>query len=304
MNNDLQYNKAGQGKRDSRYAWKRFFLIIIGLIAALLALLAISILYLRWVNPPATAFTLREDWEQLEMERYDLRDYWIPQEELPEHLKWAVVASEDQRFWEHWGLDMLAIDEALEERRRGERQRGASTITQQVAKNLYLSPAESWIRKGVEAGIAVLIELLWPKERILEVYLNIAEFGPGLFGVGKAAAEIFGVAPNQLEPDASARLAAVLPSPKRMRVDPPSPYAEERSQWILRQMTHLSGIPYLPEIDLDTLDTIEDADPLPWDFDPDTIRLDPVEPPQAGEDTILWDDIPDSLLFLENGMEQ
>jgi len=109
-----------------------------------------------------------------------------------------------------------------------------------------LWPAESFFRKGIEAGITILIELIWPKERIIEVYLNIAEFGPGVFGIGKASNQFFGLQASELKPDMSARLAAVLPNPKRMRVNPPSPYAEDRSRWILRQMNRLSGIDYVP----------------------------------------------------------
>lgn len=216
---------------------------------SLLLLFTFSILTLRWVNPPVTAFVLQENWQELETERYSLREQWVDHEDLPEHLQWAVVASEDQRFWEHWGLDLAAIEDALEERREGTRERGASTISQQVAKNLFLSPAQSFIRKGVEAGITMLIELFWTKERILEVYLNIAEFGPGVFGAGKAAETFFGIHASQLDPDQSARLAAVLSSPKRMRVEPPSPYTRERSRWILRQMRQLTGVRYSRESD-------------------------------------------------------
>jgi len=226
--------------------WKGILKGVAATLVALFLLLAGSILSLRWINPPVTAFVLQESWQELGLERYSLRGKWVGREALPEHLQWAVVASEDQRFWQHQGFDMEAIREALEERREGTRQRGASTISQQVAKNLYLWPAHSFVRKGLEAGITVLIELLWPKERILEVYLNIAEFGPGVFGVGKAAETFFGIEASQLVPEQSARLAAVLPSPKRMRVHPPSPYTQERSRWILRQMTQLSGIRYLP----------------------------------------------------------
>ena len=244
-------------------------------------ILLISIICLRWINPPFTAFTLREDWQNLGAERYNLHEWWTQRDELPHHLKWAVIASEDQNFHHHRGFDIESIREALDERREGVRQRGASTISQQVAKNLYLWPGESFVRKGIEAGITVLIEVFWPKERILEVYLNIAEFGPGVFGVGKAADKFFGTTPDRLEPGMSARLAAVLPSPKRMRVEPPSPYAKERSQWILRQMTHLTGISYLPPIADEPED---DPDPLPpgfeffFDFDLDTL-----EPPEELE---------------------
>lgn len=157
---------------------------------------------------------------------------------------WAVVAAEDQLFFEHSGFDLESIEEAWDERRQGKRIRGASTISQQVAKNLFLSPAQSFFRKGIEAGITVLIELFWTKERIIEVYLNIAEFGPGIFGIGKASEVYFGRPAPELTPEMSARFAAVLPSPKRMRVNPPSPYTQERSRWILRQMNQLTGKTY------------------------------------------------------------
>lgn len=204
--------------------------------AFLFLLLIVSVVTLRWVNPSFTSFTLREDWVSLDMERHNLRDFWIPGDELPGNLKRAVITSEDQRFYEHFGLDWSAIEEAMDERRSGDRQRGASTITQQVAKNLYLWPGQSWIRKAFEAGIAILIEITWSKERILEVYLNIAEFGPGLYGAGKATSVWFGKEARALTLEESARMAAVLSSPKRMRVNPPSPYTIERSRWILRQM--------------------------------------------------------------------
>ena len=220
------------------------YAVLFLLLTIFLALLA-SVVALRWVNPPATSFVLRQDWESLQAEQYSLREHWVSYENIPRHTMQAVVASEDQLFWDHWGFDFESIEEAWEERMEGERSRGASTITQQVAKNIYLWPAESYIRKGIEAGITLMIELFWPKERIIEVYLNIAEFGPGIFGIGKASEQLFGLPASGLEPDMSARLAAVLPNPKRMRVNPPSPYAKERSRWILRQMTLRTGTPYV-----------------------------------------------------------
>ena len=221
---------------------KGFVLIFLAVFAALL----FSVILLRWINPPATSFMLQQNWESMQVEQYSLKDHWVDYEDLPKHSAWAVVASEDQLFWDHNGFDFESIQEAWEDRQEGVRSRGASSITQQTAKNLYLWPAESFFRKGIEAGITILIELIWPKERIIEVYLNIAEFGPGVFGIGKASNQFFGLQASELKPDMSARLAAVLPNPKRMRVNPPSPYAEDRSRWILRQMTRLSGIDYVP----------------------------------------------------------
>lgn len=210
-------------------------------VLVMVLMVILTILSLRWVNPPFTAFSLQADWEQLDRESYDLRTEWVQYDDIPEHMIWAVVASEDQLFFEHFGFDLESIEEAWEDHREGVRTRGASTITQQVAKNLFLSPAQSFIRKGVEAAITLCIELLWPKERIIEVYLNIVEFGPGVFGIGKASDVYFNRPVSQLTPEMAARFAAVLPNPKRMRVNPPSPYTQERSRWILRQMNQLTG---------------------------------------------------------------
>ncbi len=213
---------------------------------------------------------LREDWVALQQERYNLREWWVHGDEIPEHMKWAVVASEDQLFWEHRGFDVGSIREAWDDHQAGRRTRGASTISQQVAKNLFLSPAHSFFRKGIEAGITVFIELLWPKERIIEVYLNIAEFGPGIFGVGKAADYFWGSPASSINPDRAARLAAVLPSPKRMRAEPPSPYAYERSRWILRQMTQLTGTRYIQP---DPAGAAEAEEPELEDIDPFLLQL-------------------------------
>lgn len=246
-------------------------------ILGLLFLLVFTILLLRWVNPPFTSFTMQADWDELGRESYNLRTEWIHKEEIPEHMTWAVVAAEDQLFFEHFGFDFESIEEAWQERQEGERTRGASTISQQVTKNLFLSPAQSLFRKGVEAGITVLIELFWPKERIIEVYLNIAEFGPGLFGFGKASEVYFNRAATQLTPEMAARFAAVLPSPKRMRVHPPSPYTQERSRWILRQMNQLTGKTfYTFETDREPPDEEPEmpADSIQQNIQPDTISFD------------------------------
>lgn len=272
---------------------KAIAVAIFGAVISLFILLIFTILILRWANPPFTSFTLREDWENLETERHDLKEWWTPSEQIPAHLQWAVIASEDQLFQDHSGFDIESIKEAIDERRKGERSRGASTITQQTAKNLFLWPDQSYFRKGIEAGITVIIELLWPKERILEVYLNIAEFGPGLYGIGKAADSEFGIHPTDLQPEMSARLAAVLPSPKRMRVEPPSPFAQKRSRWILKQMSQLSGIAYLPA---DTIENIDDIDP--FNSDSLSVLLDEATLFEPGTDTVRMENLPDSLIHI------
>lgn len=226
---------------------KKYLKIIGGVFLGWSFWLLMIILLLRWINPPFTAFTLQEDWEEIGKERYNLRQTWVPYKEIPDHLKLAVVASEDQRFYEHWGLDLSAIDKALEEKERKGRIRGASTITQQVAKNLFLSPARSYFRKGIEAGIAVLIEVMWTKQRILEVYLNTAEFGPGMFGVNAASNFYYGKSASRLTPKEAARMATVLPNPKIIEPVPASEYVQERSHWILKNMEQLSGLAFLPK---------------------------------------------------------
>lgn len=285
-------NSYNDSTSEKKPLYKRPRLYIYSVVIALLSIFLIlfsTVVALRWINPSFTSFTLQQEWDELGVERYSLKEYWVPAEQIPVHSQWAVVGAEDQLFWEHNGFDFESIREAWDDRQEGVRSRGASTITQQVAKNLFLWPAESFFRKGIEAVITVLIELTWPKERIIEVYLNIAEFGPGIFGIGKAAEEFYQVPASSLEPEMSSRLAAVLPNPKRMRVNPPSPFAEERSAWILRQMTRLSGIAYI-EIE-DTTQTTPDS----------TISIQSIQPDSLGtrfiNDQESHFDEPDSLLF-------
>lgn len=217
---------------------------------ALLAVAASSVLAvvaLRWVDPPTSAFILQQHvtaWWHNERQLRP-RHVWVDAEAISPHAGVAVVAAEDQKFPHHHGFDVAAIADARREHGQGGRLRGASTISQQVAKNLFLWPGRTWVRKGLEAYFTVLIETLWPKRRILEVYLNVAEFGPGLFGVGAASEVIFRKPPARLQPAEAALLAAVLPNPVRLRADRPSAYVLERRNWILRQMEQLGGPEYL-----------------------------------------------------------
>jgi len=163
-------------------------------------------------------------------------------------MQLAVIASEDQRYPLHSGLDIEAIRDALEERERKGRLRGASTITQQTAKNLFLWPGKNLFRKGLEAWFAVWMELLLDKRRILELYLNIVEFGPGIYGVEAASQRYFGKSALKLQDWEASRLAAVLPNPYRFSVSRPSPYILQRGRWIRRQMRQL-GAGYLKQLD-------------------------------------------------------
>jgi len=201
------------------------------------------VVLLRWINPPTTAFMIRDRASALFSgdDGHQFLHEWRDWEQISKQAALAVVAAEDQRFAQHRGFDFKQIDKALENRERGRRVRGASTISQQVAKNLFLWPGQSWFRKGLEAGITVLIELAWPKQRILEVYLNVAEFGRGTWGVQAASQRFFRKDAAQLNRSEAALLAAVLPSPKRYRADNPGPYVRKRQAWIERQMVALGG---------------------------------------------------------------
>lgn len=191
---------------------------------------------LRWVDPPFTAMMLQQP-----VPLESLRRTWVARSAIAIEAAEAVIASEDQRFLVHNGFDFASMEQAWRDYRAGGSLRGASTITQQVAKNLFLWSGRSFVRKGIEAYFTLLIESLWPKERTLEVYLNIAEMGEGVFGVESAAAEFFGSTAANLGADEAALLAAVLPNPKQLRADRPSDYVRGRQRWILGQMRSLKA---------------------------------------------------------------
>jgi monofunctional biosynthetic peptidoglycan transglycosylase len=217
-------------------------------LAAWFALGVVAVVALRFVPPIASAVMI-EDWlgARLAGDRaFALRYRWTPWERVAKTLPIALVAAEDQKFPFHRGFDFDAIQSAIADADEGERLRGASTISQQVAKNLFLWNGRSFVRKGLEAYFTVLLETLWPKRRILEVYLNIAEFGDGVYGAAAASERFFGVAPSQLDARQAALLAAVLPNPARLHVDRPSPYVLRRAAWIQRQAAQLGGPAYLP----------------------------------------------------------
>jgi len=218
--------------------------------AAWAAVTVTAVVALRWVDPPTTAFMIRDRARALfgRDEGYEFRHEWRDLDDISRHAPLAVVAAEDQQFPQHHGFDFKQIDKALTDRERGRRVRGASTISQQVAKNLFLWPGQSWFRKGLEAGLTVLIELAWPKQRILEVYLNVAEFGRGTWGVQAASRKFFRKDAARLTRAEAALLAAVLPAPRRYRADAPGPYVRKRQVWIERQMAALGGPAYLADM--------------------------------------------------------
>ncbi|NWO09353.1 monofunctional biosynthetic peptidoglycan transglycosylase [Chromohalobacter salexigens] len=181
-------------------------------------------------------------------EPISIHQQWRPWASLSDNAKLAVIASEDQRFPMHHGFDFNQMQKALDAWFSGDSLRGASTISQQTAKNLFLWTDRTWVRKGFEAWFTVLIELLWPKERILEVYLNIVEWDSGVFGLEAAAQHYFGVSANQLSAVQASRLAAILPNPREWSASRPSAYIQQRSQWIRQQMRQLGGSAYLERL--------------------------------------------------------
>jgi len=204
----------------------------------------LAVLPLRWIDPPTTAFMLQDD-----SGREPLLREWVDWESLGTAMPLAVVASEDQRFADHMGFDVGQIRKSIDAAQRGGRLRGASTVTQQLVKNLYLSSSRSFVRKGLEAWLTLVMELSLPKRRILELYVNVAELGPGIYGVGAASRYYFGKTAAGLSDADAALLAATLPNPVRLRADAPSPYLRERQSWILRQMQRLRREDWLRRID-------------------------------------------------------
>lgn len=195
---------------------------------------ALSILWAavyRFAPPPGTLTMLERRLAGAQIERR-----WTRLEDVSPDLVAAVIAAEDSRFCLHGGIDFEAIDKAMEDARRGGRLRGASTISQQTAKNAFFWNGRSWLRKGGEAWMTLVIETLWSKRRIMEIYLNIAEWGDGAFGVEAAAQKRFGKSARDLTPREAALLASVLPNPAKWRVDPPGPYVQKRSRTVEARM--------------------------------------------------------------------
>ncbi|MCD9027524.1 monofunctional biosynthetic peptidoglycan transglycosylase [Luteimonas sp. BDR2-5] len=210
-----------------------------------------QVLVLRFVDPPFSAFMAIRQIEAWTDGDDDVRVYyqWRDLDRIATSLPVAVIAAEDQNFARHRGFDLDAIEKARDHNARGGSVRGASTISQQTAKNLFLWGGRSWLRKGLEGWYTLLIELLWPKTRILEVYVNIAEFGDGIYGAQAAARRHFGKDAAQLSPNESARLAAVLPSPRRYSASRPGPYVQRRAQWIERNARQIGGPAYVEALD-------------------------------------------------------
>lgn len=216
-------------------SWRR----IIG--AFLFAFLACSLficLILRWLPPPTTAFMLYCHYHDLtnSFSYKPIRYHWVSSRNISPNATAAVIAAEDQRFYEHSGFDLNEIQSSIDNYMEGGKLRGASTISQQVAKNIFLTPSRSFIRKGIEAWFTFLIELFWSKQRILEVYLNIAEFGDHIYGIEAASRRYFGIPAKNLSRSQAALLASTLPNPILLQAANPSAYLLRKQQWVLKQM--------------------------------------------------------------------
>ena len=185
----------------------------------------------RFASPPGTLTMVAR-----QLAGDDIIHPWTPLDEISPHLVRAVIAAEDTRFCAHHGIDFEAVEKALEDSKNGKRLRGASTISQQTAKNAFLWNGGGWARKGVEAWMTMVVETLWPKRRVMEVYLNIAEWGDGYFGAEAAARGRFGKSARDLTPREAALLAAVLPSPNKWRANPAGPYVRRRAALLQRRM--------------------------------------------------------------------
>lgn len=270
------------------------FVRLIKLLLILIVLAFLSILLLKWVPPPTTAFMLASPTKPVQYQ-------WVPANRIADAARKAVVAAEDQKFRTHNGFDVEAMEKAYAHNKKSKRKRGASTISQQTAKNVFLWSGGGYFRKGVEAGLTLLIENIWGKDRILEMYLNIAEFGPGIYGVEAASQAYFHKSAAQLTPNEAARLAAVLPSPRRWKVTAPGAYVQKRVSWIMGQMGYGHGPaeePEPPSVGPESGGQLNDADdstildnvpvtspsivePMPGEAEPEPTPVAPVQEPET-----------------------
>jgi monofunctional biosynthetic peptidoglycan transglycosylase len=222
-------------KKAWRFTWKAamwFFIISI-----------VSVILFRWVPIPVTPLMLVRCVEQkLDGKEMKLKKDWVSLNEISPKLQLAVVCSEDQNFLKHNGFDFEAIDKALEYNETHKRTRGASTISQQTAKNVFLWPGRSWIRKGFEVYFTFLIEIFWSKERIMEAYLNVIEMGDGIYGAQAASRTFFKKDAKYISASEAATIAAVLPNPRKFNAGKPSAYVQGRRSWVLKQMGFWGGV--------------------------------------------------------------
>lgn len=238
--------------RQNSFSTKRTFhkilkFLLKSLVVCLLLPIPVIIIF-RWIDPPASAYIMQHKISMYFSDESNREiDYqWVDMENISPNLAIAVIASEDQKFPEHFGFDFESIKKAFSSKRK--KMRGASTITQQVARNLFLWPGRSWLRKSAEVYLTFLIEVLWSKHRILEVYLNYAQFGKYIYGAESASKYFFNKPAKKINRNQAALMAAVLPNPVRFRIERPSNYIQNRTVWIKIQIAGLGGTGYIKDI--------------------------------------------------------
>jgi len=203
------------------------------------------VIVFKWVPVPMTPLMVIRSVQQYQDDKeVVLKHDWVSKDEISRNLKLAVICSEDQNFLNHNGFDMKAIEKAIEFNKAGKRVRGASTISQQTAKNVFLWPHRSWFRKGLEAYFTFLIEVFWSKERILEVYLNSIEMGDGIYGAEAASQHWFKKPATKLSRSEAAAIAAILPNPRVYKARPATNYIQGRKNWIVRQMGYFGPLEF------------------------------------------------------------
>jgi len=207
------------------------------------------VLLMRWIDPIVSSIMIQRQIDAFVDGEFKLiKNSWIDYDDVSKYVPLALIAAEDQNFPEHFGFDFEQIKKAIKQNAHRKRIRGASTITQQLAKNLFLWEGKSFVRKGIEAYFTVLIETLWDKKRIIEVYMNVIELGDMTFGVASASEIYLKKDPSKISPSQAALIASVLPNPKRFQIARPSGYVRARQSWVIRQMNSLGGIEYLKDL--------------------------------------------------------
>ena len=222
--------------------------ILFKLILLFVVISFFQVVLLKWIDPFTSSVMIQRQIRNIFSCEGFIHYRWVDYDNVSKQAALAVVASEDQNFPYHTGFDFEQINKAIKENKKRKHLRGASTITQQVAKNLFLWEGRSIIRKGIEAYYTILIEFFWSKERILEVYLNIAQMGKGVFGIGAASIIYFKKLPLRLNKSEGALISAVLPNPKRYSIRNPSVYVRSRQKWIMKQMDLLGGVSYIENL--------------------------------------------------------
>ncbi|WP_040279526.1 monofunctional biosynthetic peptidoglycan transglycosylase [Psychroserpens damuponensis] len=223
---------------------KRFFKFIVKTLLWLFVFSILIVVVFKWVPVPITPLMVIKNIEQTDASKKGWEHDWVSINEISKHVQLAVICSEDQHFLVHHGFDVKAIEKAYEHNKKGKKLKGASSISQQTAKNVFLWPQRSWLRKGLETYFTFLIELIWSKERIIEVYLNSIEMGPGIYGIEAASQYWFKKTASSLSKREAAAIASILPNPMRYKANPATAYIESRKTWIIKQMNYFGPLKY------------------------------------------------------------